>query len=197
MHQLYAFVHANRDKRLCSQSSSPAARSGSGRCGAGLRGYANAAPRQPEGRATRIERSAPWFFEKLGLQLDPHSHVSAAMPGATSLHPSASRHGSPLRSALELATVQELPPPPIQLRLRKKHLPAHLADVLLAQQPQHYLEPSAVRSSTWGRPVAGFSLEHASAVLIVQAMPTRPPPAIAVRIASAVRAMSNGRDHAV
>jgi len=76
----------------------------------------------------------PPFFEKLPLQLDPHRHLPQLRPGP---------HQLPSRPILLLqpllATVQELPPPPLQLRRRNPNLPAHLADLLTAQQPQHHL----------------------------------------------------------
>ncbi len=75
----------------------------------------------------------PPFFEKLRLQLDPHRHLPQLRPGA---------HQLPSRPVLLLqalpAAFQELPPPPLQLRRRYPNLPAHLADVLAAQQLQHH-----------------------------------------------------------
>ena len=37
-----------------------------------------------------------------------------------------------------LAVFQELPPPPLRFRRHNPNLPAHLADVLAPQQPQHH-----------------------------------------------------------
>ena len=109
------------------------------------------------------------FYEKVDHPASPCGSINV-QTGTT--HPTMPYRCRDCRIPLQtlLAPSEELPPPSLQLRGRYPSLPAHLANVLPPQQPQHHLR-LPLRAPPLGE--AGRPPQAARAVLLVR--PSRHP----------------------